>query len=851
MDPSLYNHWLQQQQLLPESQHVTQEARPSPTAQDEWPKERATPTSQSTGVGSPHPVVATPTIDIGDFTTLGDIAGPSSSTPALSSPSQPFYIPFQQGSFFVSSPYSTPYGTAWPSQSHLPLSNYSTTTISTTTQQQQQQTQQQQQQHASPPLQPMMIDPALTTMTTPTSNGIQNPYSQTSNYSSQSTQQRPQYQYHHLPSLATSYSLPASYYSQQNPSSSQGTLSPQALMGSIMSAPFYTTPTPQQQPQPPPKPTPQERKQKFQNGIRPLLQAQAFGGAQAVATLVDRIDAYGSQDVDAGTRLEILTKIRDGAGNHYFRAWSENPGAIDISREWLKAAFTAKSDNLLVETIMPLLHIIDRLPLTVESLKASKLGKIVVKLVKDPPSPAIKDMASNLERRWRQMVSNADGVVKAPDNNGSEDGKSKKRKSSDPPASKALPPQKKAAVGPIPTSRVTVKKEGKPVVQTAVKDAKSDMSFFSAPKVKPKLPSFKKAAPPPPQVKKEPGSNVAQPSSIDPFQEALKSMAKVRRDSPSVSTPPSTSASTPTQSGLTKTGKKKKTVTWRPDSMLESGMPTHSLRELDRGEGAALHAHLFEETIDWSEPIPLEIPADVESRPRGEGSEEKVTQEQREQTALGALYTPTQVPDSPAEPVSVISEEEVDRDVKTMTSGPDVDSVFWSGAPVLAVPPLTSVADLMGQLAAVGSVNGTDTIPGGGGPSFSAPGVDLKAAGLDPSATLSAVQSLPQEQLQQLLQQLSAPALYGQAGQVPYNGTDQAWPTPNQYPAEYGYQDDAAAADPWTSDRGRGRGRGRGGGRGRGDDGGYRHNKRKPCNFFAAGRCKYGDQCDFAHEVFS
>ena len=28
----------------------------------------------------------------------------------------------------------------------------------------------------------------------------------------------------------------------------------------------------------------------------------------------------------------------------------------------------------------------------------------------------------------------------------------------------------------------------------------------------------------------------------------------------------------------------------------------HSLRDLDRGEGAALHAHLFEETIDWSEP---------------------------------------------------------------------------------------------------------------------------------------------------------------------------------------------------------------------------------------------------------
>ena len=32
-------------------------------------------------------------------------------------------------------------------------------------------------------------------------------------------------------------------------------------------------------------------------------------------------------------------------------------------------------------------QIIDRLPLSVESLKTSKLGKIVVKLVKDPPTP--------------------------------------------------------------------------------------------------------------------------------------------------------------------------------------------------------------------------------------------------------------------------------------------------------------------------------------------------------------------------------------------------------------------------------------------------------------------------------
>jgi protein phosphatase 1 regulatory subunit 10 len=228
----------------------------------------------------------------------------------------------------------------------------------------------------------------------------------------------------------------------------------------------------------------------------------------------------------------------------------------------------------------------------------------------------------------------------------------------------------------------------------------------------------------------------------------------------------------------------------------------------------------------------IEQPEDFEFRKRGEGSEEKVTQEQREQTALTALYmSPAHIPDSPAEPSHVIAEEDVDKDVKAMTSGPEVDAVFWSGGPISPVSHVASVADLVGQLA-VGNMD-----PAMGGASFNGQGLDLKAVGLDASATLSAVQALPQEQLQQLLQQLSAPALYPPASQPAYNGADQAWPTPG-FPTEYGqgFHDDAG----WPSSdagRGRGNGRGRGRGRGRGDDGGgYRHIKRKPCSFFAAGR---------------
>ena len=91
--------------------------------------------------------------------------------------------------------------------------------------------------------------------------------------------------------------------------------------------------------------------------LRPLLQPTSFSGAGAVAHLSSLIDDYGSQEVDPQTRLEILTKIRDNAGNHYFRAWAENEIAMDITKEWLKLACSSKADPQLVETIMPLLHV--------------------------------------------------------------------------------------------------------------------------------------------------------------------------------------------------------------------------------------------------------------------------------------------------------------------------------------------------------------------------------------------------------------------------------------------------------------------------------------------------------------
>ncbi|EIN10172.1 hypothetical protein PUNSTDRAFT_125152 [Punctularia strigosozonata HHB-11173 SS5] len=841
--------------------------------------------------GATPPTHGQPNLDLSELA-FGDL---TDSTNPLSTPSASFFQPYQQN-YFISGapgPYNAiPYGSSpWPSTSQVPVSSYSTLNGATTSphlsqpspppqhQQPPPQHQPQQQQAIQP--QHMVIDPALTTMSS--SSPPPPPQYSNSPLNGQTYDVSDFLRQLNQPGLGSTFLdqfiRPAGQSTP--PVRPEQTLSPHVLHNSppppttIAPSAFYT-PQPQQQPaappqQPPTPPTPTEiiqaKKDAFQSAIRPLLAPDAFSGAKHVQKLVGHIDDYGSNLVDAPMRLEILTKMRDNAGNHYFRAWSESPAAMDVTREWLKAGMTGKSEGQLRETIMPLLHIIDRLPLTIESLKTSKLGKIIVKLVKDPPSPAIKDMASNLERRWRQMVN--PGESKQPDKD-AEDPKSKKRKVTDP---KAAPPLKKQAIstsGAGPSSRsapatATVKKEAAKPVVTAVKDAKSDSSFFSAPKPKPKLPTFKKAPP-----KKD--EHVAQPSAIDPFQEALKDMAKARRGSPATaSTPPSATTTPAPIPGPSKLKKKGKTVSWAPEGQLEmvklidraiydddaiaAGGVCHNVRQLDRDEGAAMHVHLFDETVDWSEPQPVEFPPELELFERGSSSQEKDLQAQREQTALVAIYMSLdQIPPTPGEPVTVIPEDQMDKDVKAMIVGSKADPLFWSGAPPPPGGPAGSVADLVGQLTA--AANGGDVHMADGTGQQSA-GQAWGGAGGAGGYDTRVLQNMPPDQLQMLLQQ--AQVLFGQeqqqqqgppmappAGGVapPYDGADHNWDSQYQ---DYGH--DGNGHGRWDGDsfggRGRGRGRGRGGG---GGGGGFRHNKRTPCSFFMQGRCKYGDRCDFSHD---
>ena len=142
MDSSLYSSW---PPSIPEQQQHVQHERAQPTPiVDDWAKDRSNPIPQSGSVASPP--MASPTIDMSDFTLGGDFSGQSQMNPPaidsqfcfqgstnssiLSASPQSFY---GQYGYFMQSPYNTmAYGSPWPPPAPVPVSNYSTLNGATT-----------------------------------------------------------------------------------------------------------------------------------------------------------------------------------------------------------------------------------------------------------------------------------------------------------------------------------------------------------------------------------------------------------------------------------------------------------------------------------------------------------------------------------------------------------------------------------------------------------------------------------------------------------------------------------------------------------------------------------------------
>ena len=111
-------------------------------------------------------------------------------------------------------------------------------------------------------------------------------------------------------------------------------------------------------PPPPPKPSKASNellREKFLTGLRPLLKPEALTGGGAVGQLATFIATYGIADVETETRLEILSKIRDNAPNHYFRAWAENATTMAITKTWLNESGSADKPD--TQATMAILHV--------------------------------------------------------------------------------------------------------------------------------------------------------------------------------------------------------------------------------------------------------------------------------------------------------------------------------------------------------------------------------------------------------------------------------------------------------------------------------------------------------------
>jgi hypothetical protein len=72
-------------------------------------------------------------------------------------------------------------------------------------------------------------------------------------------------------------------------------------------------------------------------------------------SLIAQLHASGDvTEIDRETRLEVLVKMRDGAGLEFYTAWAKSARAMDLVQKWLKSALKGPD---FADTLMPLLHV--------------------------------------------------------------------------------------------------------------------------------------------------------------------------------------------------------------------------------------------------------------------------------------------------------------------------------------------------------------------------------------------------------------------------------------------------------------------------------------------------------------
>ncbi|CAG7848126.1 SubName: Full=Uncharacterized protein {ECO:0000313/EMBL:CCA73556.1} [Serendipita indica DSM 11827] len=607
-------------------------------------------------------------------------------------------------------------------------------------------------------------------------------------------------------------------------------------------------------------------------------------------------DKVSFVNTDKDTRMEVLTRIRDHAPKEFYTLYGKNLDALVLLRDWGKDAVKKEA---YIETAMNWLQVVDKIPITVPMLVESGLGKIVkfladrpptrvnanktTKKRKEEPTPPAKNasLASTTQPAAKKaVITTASGAKLAV-----------RRDSAGSPASTPAPSASSSATASTSTSASASASGAGPV-----KGAQSDSSFFSKPKAK--LPSFRKKVPIPTSSTSSTASKdeSTPPATMDyTFEDALKA---VRKGSPAVGPNPVSSSNTiiaseTSVSGISaKTGKPKKSVRFAPDGELEKirwiekaiydGDTVHgsvhaqNYRDMDRAEGNLLR-HMIEQ-IEWYEPPLVAIPLDIQSVNRGELSKEAKAQEEREASTLAAVYQGAP-PDTPVEPPHLASLPLTpdESSTKAILLGTDIDDlVQGSKPPELAQvdsllstlgssstpdpyaslypataqqAPTTQIVDLLNMVRGLPQPNDSSTNPYGATNQPSTQSYSGPAIGSDAVALLNALNAITGQS--NLYATTTNGYGYGASQDATYGGsttsTGYTAPPPNALPPPLHTAMPSTGRDE-DEDRWK---------RSSKPDSGKANKKHVPasqntwrplCTFFARGRCRFGENCDFSHD---
>lgn len=141
---------------------------------------------------------------------------------------------------------------------------------------------------------------------------------------------------------------------------SQPTVSPSLLHVPQQNTYMRSMPSASSPPTPPPTATPPPPVK--QHAVLPILrelirpQALEKSPAQAAEHVIEHLCSKGVVvECDHDTRLEVLTKLRDGANQQFFQAFSRSQRGLDVLGAWLKSALVQPEEW--EDTLMPLLHV--------------------------------------------------------------------------------------------------------------------------------------------------------------------------------------------------------------------------------------------------------------------------------------------------------------------------------------------------------------------------------------------------------------------------------------------------------------------------------------------------------------